>query len=142
VRHLDVVAAATDSYVANLDTSKNDESARKNRYHDWQTLHSDLVHYRALVVPNEEDERGQAEWLKARSAGEKSRKELKLKRDTLLTQNGFKNRLDERDENDYRALDFGESYDNDYMRVSFRNLNIWRDGTQNYLLLDHYEERL
>lgn len=69
-----------------------------------------------------------------------ARKELKIKRDALLEQNGFRD-LYERDESDYGAMDFGESYRNEYMHVTFQNLNDWRDKAKDHWLRDYYEQR-
>jgi hypothetical protein len=135
VKRLNLKADATESYVAGMNDNAA-KSIKKQQYQDWQALHRDLVYYRALVRPEEEDEVGEVDF---RGTWDKARKELNAKRDALIKKNGFKD-LYNRDESDYFALDFGESFENDYMEVSFRNLNMWRDKAQDHWFLDYYEE--
>ncbi len=136
VKRLNLNADATESYVASMDPSAS-KSVKKQQYQDWQALHRDLVSYRILVTPAEEDEIGAID---LRGKWDKARKDLELKRDALLEKNGFRD-LYNRDESDYFALDFGESYENDYMAVTFQNLNMWRDKAQDHWFLDYYEEK-
>lgn len=137
VRHLNLKADATESYVASLDESIKDKNVKNNRYSDWQALHRDLIHYRTVVVPAEKDDNAEFNFEKM----DKARKALNRKRDILLNRNDFKDLNERRRDDDYGSPDFGDSYQNDYMHVTFQNLNSWRDDATDHWLRDYYEER-
>jgi hypothetical protein len=142
VRYLNLTSYAMDSSKPSQSSASKKEqrpwwrrtpSAYATRRAELQTLQQEVAAYRHLC----DDDSGEYSW----SAVEKLSKRFAAKRDELLKRGGFKKTWgSDRNDEFWRYPDSGEDYGNEYMRVSFRNLNLSADFAKIHLYTDYYEE--
>lgn len=128
-KHLNLEIKGSEAWVAALE-DRSDKKRRKSG-NDWQLLHDDLVHYRTLVVPDNED----VDY----DTRKKAREHLDQRREVFLKEQGFKTAYTQPDE--YDAVDLGESHFNDMLHVTFHNLHDWREAVKSEALIDFFEDK-